>query len=162
MSKTIFVTVGSTHFDSLISLVDSPAFASAALSLGYSRIVAQVGAYPSPVRNLSRSFAYAPPDELARCLSAADLVIGHAGAGTIIEALQLGKPLIVVANESLMANHQTELARECCRRGALQMATTATLIDALARASAGRRIAFDGAPAAARIAAHFGFDTKAI
>ena len=59
----------------------------------------------------------------------ADLVIGHAGAGTIMEVLQLGKPLIVVVNGDLMENHQTEVAREFYQRGLLQMSTLDTFLD---------------------------------
>ena len=39
-----------------------------------------------------------------------------AGSGSIFETLQLGKPLIVVVNEDLMDNHQSELAEELAER----------------------------------------------
>ncbi len=40
----------------------------------------------------------------------ADLVLSHAGAGTVMEALRMKKKLVVVINTLLMDNHQTELA----------------------------------------------------
>lgn len=43
-------------------------------------------------------------------MNAADLIISHSGAGSIIEALSLRKILIVVVNTSLQGNHQTELS----------------------------------------------------
>ncbi|CCE73235.1 Piso0_000264 [Millerozyma farinosa CBS 7064] len=45
-------------------------------------------------------------DEITKC----DLVISHAGTGSIMDVLRLSKPLIVVHNENLMHNHQLEIA----------------------------------------------------
>ena len=41
------------------------------------------------------------------------------GSGSILEAVSLGKPLVVVINEALMGNHQTELAEQMSSMGAL-------------------------------------------
>ena len=40
------------------------------------------------------------------------LCFNSIGAGSIMESLELNKPLIVVINDQLMHNHQTELARQ--------------------------------------------------
>lgn len=40
-----------------------------------------------------------------------------------MEALSLQKPLVVVINDKLMDNHQTELARQLCKDGHLLYTT---------------------------------------
>lgn len=42
-------------------------------------------------------------------MEAADLIISHAGSGSLFEALSLDKPVIAVPNAILMANHQVHL-----------------------------------------------------
>lgn len=39
-----------------------------------------------------------------------DLVISHAGTGSILDSLKLKKPLIVCVNDKLMDNHQQQIA----------------------------------------------------
>jgi beta-1,4-N-acetylglucosaminyltransferase len=129
MGKRLFVTVGSTHFDELISIVDSPSFITLASSLGYTTITAQIGSFKGTVRHLTTFFPYAKPDEMKGHFERADIVIGHAGAGTIMEVLRLGKPLLVVVNENLMENHQTEVAYALRDRKLLKTATASSLME---------------------------------
>ncbi|RLV93115.1 UDP-N-acetylglucosamine transferase subunit ALG13 [Spathaspora sp. JA1] len=45
-------------------------------------------------------------------ISKADVIISHAGTGSIIDALKLQKKLMIVVNDQLMDNHQLEIAQE--------------------------------------------------
>ena len=55
-----------------------------------------------------RAFGFA--NNINTYISQADLVVSHAGTGSILDTLRLKKPLIVVTNDSLMDNHQAEIA----------------------------------------------------
>lgn len=129
MSKTILVTVGSTHFDALIKIIDSQEFIDEAKRQGYDKIIAQIGAYEGEIQNLKNFQKYMKPDEMKQAFADADLVIGHAGAGTIMEVMQLGKPLIVVVNDILMENHQTELASRLKKEDLITMSSTKDFLE---------------------------------
>lgn len=60
--------------------------------------------------------------------SSANAVIG---AGTILDALRLSIPLIVVPNPSLLDNHQVELAEELARQGYVVHGELEKLVEAL-------------------------------
>lgn len=63
----------------------------------------------------------------------AGLVIGHAGAGTILDSLEARKPIIVVANDLLMSQHQTEIANIMQSLGHLLSSTPSKLMEDLPR-----------------------------
>jgi len=56
-------------------------------------------------------------NQLQVILKNASLIISHAGTGTIIETLSLHQPLIVVINNTLMNNHQLEIAVKLAELG---------------------------------------------
>ena len=80
-------------------------------------------------------FAFAP--SLLPEISSASLVISHAGAGTCLDVLGLGKPHVVVVNEELMNNHQIELAEKLSEEGHLKHCVCDTLAQTLAEFDTG-------------------------
>ncbi|KAG8082241.1 hypothetical protein GUJ93_ZPchr0014g46897 [Zizania palustris] len=134
--RMVFVTVGTTCFDALVKAVDSEAMKEALLQKGYTDIVIQMGRgtyIPSKVSGSSTLqvdyFTFST--SIADYIREASLVISHAGSGSIFETLRLCKPLIVVVNEDLMDNHQSELAEELAERKHLFCARPQTLREAV-------------------------------
>jgi beta-1,4-N-acetylglucosaminyltransferase len=142
----VFVTVGTTKFDALIKAMDRHEVANALTKKGYSKLIMQMGAAqytPSvlfPDDKASGTlpnglhvsyFQFAP--SLADYMQQADLIISHAGSGSIFEALRLRKALIAVPNSILMHNHQAELAEHLQSLHYLFAATPDTLVDAIQR-----------------------------
>lgn len=110
--KNVFVTVGSTSFDELVQTVIDPVTIDHLKSLGCERLTIQAGKFPVGTKGdrdiKIRSYKYSK--DLTEDISNADLVIGHAGAGTCLEVLRQRKRLLVVINDSLMDGHQEEIA----------------------------------------------------
>ncbi|KAK3900438.1 glycosyltransferase [Staphylotrichum tortipilum] len=129
--RRCFVTIGATAgFGSLLEEVSSARFFQALAQHDYTVLEVQCGpdlaAFDSRVARLSdadkygvavRSFSYTDEmdEHIVACRGEASArpagcVISHAGTGTVGEVLGIGAPLIVVANPTLMDNHQLELA----------------------------------------------------
>lgn len=112
----IFVTVGhQMPFDRLIRAVDDWA-----QRCGRSDVFAQIG----ETRYRPNHFQATPflsPDEFNSKVRAASAVVAHAGTGTIIAALQLGKPLLVLPRLSKLGetrnDHQIPTARHFANAG---------------------------------------------
>ncbi|OTF81251.1 UDP-N-acetylglucosamine transferase subunit ALG13-like protein [Euroglyphus maynei] len=83
--RKIFITVGTTRFDRLIE----------------SLLLPEV-----------KLFDYCNGEIFSKYLNDSDLIIGHAGAGTVLQVLRLNKSLLIIINDNLMDNHQKELADE--------------------------------------------------
>lgn len=127
---TCLVTVGSTKFDKLIAAVDTDAFEAALLRLGITDLLVQKGATTLTLRKDSERGGEGNQKRLRRTvvdykhglsadIASAALVISHAGAGTILEAMAARVATVVVPNTQLMANHQIELAEGLGSRGHL-------------------------------------------
>lgn len=139
-SKNVFVTVGTTRFDELIAAITDPKVLDTLYCNGYHKLVLQIGRGDEidqehikqakyPIRVEQYRFKQSIRDDY----NSADLVIGHAGAGTCLESLELKKRLLVVVNEKLHDNHQLELARKLQQLGHLQYCTPSGLFDVLSQ-----------------------------
>ena len=129
---TCFVTVGTTSFDRLIEMINGKSlrqllvkqFSISHLIIQYGRgtVKPDLTAATAIDGLVVDSFDFKPT--LMEEMNAASLIISHAGAGSIMEALRLDKPLIVVVNDALMDNHQVELAQALERGGYLAFASS--------------------------------------
>eukprot|EP00794_Sanderia_malayensis_P005906 gene5906-6592_t len=130
-SKSAFVTVGTTRFDDLIRIVSSKECLLALKSKGFSQITMQIGnsetEIPPAKENLIQINWYRFKPSIQEDINNADLIISHAGAGSVLETLRSGKPSIVVVNEKLMDNHQTELAEAFAEKNNLVCCNTRSL-----------------------------------
>ena len=123
----IFVTVGTTEFNELIQTISSPEICKMLRDNGrYTSITIQIGKGAfEPVDDdtyLTMNHFRLKPT-ITEEMKKAELIISHAGAGSIFEALSLKKKVIAVVNESLMDNHQRELGEVLDRENNLVMTT---------------------------------------
>lgn len=135
-SKTCFVTIGATaSFSALIKAVLSKDFCKALQSHKYTDLLIQYGkdgktlyeqslslneedfqggsqlnisGFDIDMAGLGRYMRQAKGTGVKGAVDG--VVVSHAGSGTILDALRISVPLIVVPNTELLDNHQVELA----------------------------------------------------
>jgi len=136
MRRECFVTVGATaSFKGLIKAVMAPEFVKKLIELDYTRLVIQCGPDmplfqelkdASDLKDLEVSaFDFNKTglgQEMRGCkgnagISKMGVVVSHAGSGSILDAMRIDVPIIVVPNPELLDDHQTELALEVQRQG---------------------------------------------
>ncbi len=98
----IFVTVGEQlPFDRLVRTVDECA------SVIGQDIFGQIG--ETDLRPSSIEYEnFLDPDLFNEKFMAAELIVAHAGMGTIITALELGKPIIVMPRQAALGEHRND------------------------------------------------------
>ncbi|WP_318422585.1 PssE/Cps14G family polysaccharide biosynthesis glycosyltransferase [Photobacterium leiognathi] len=99
----VFVTVGTTTFDSLIRYSDI----AASIYDKYEFVFQKAKSDYIPINGLSFEFV----DNIDEYYNNADIVITHAGAGTIYRLLELNKKVIVVPNLERVDKHQLDIAQ---------------------------------------------------
>ncbi|GAA0892344.1 hypothetical protein GCM10009122_20230 [Fulvivirga kasyanovii] len=100
-NKKIFVTVGTTNYDNLIQFCDNK------LNKKKYSFIFQIGNGKYIPKN-HQYFTYT--SNIDDYYSKADIIITHAGAGTVYKLLEESKDVIVVPNLNLIDDHQKELA----------------------------------------------------
>ncbi len=119
----ILVIVGTERFsfDRLIKAVDR------LIEEGVLRdeVVVQMGASVYQPRR-AKFFKFVPFGEMSELISKASLVVAHAGAGTTLLSLQMGKPVILFPRMSRyfehVDNHQVDFARKMKEAGRVLVA----------------------------------------
>jgi UDP-N-acetylglucosamine transferase subunit ALG13 len=107
----IFVTVGTQlAFDRLIGAVDRWAAAD-----GRPAVFAQIGPSVLAPRHIEHA-CFIPPEECADRMREATAIVAHAGMGTILTALELGKPVVVMPRRASLGEHRNEHQLATARR----------------------------------------------
>jgi UDP-N-acetylglucosamine transferase subunit ALG13 len=112
----IFATVGSQEpFDRLIRAVDEWA-----VSRGRFDVLAQIGSSNFRPKHIEFT-KFIEPAEFNRVIRSASVVIAHAGMGSIISALEIGKPIVVMPRRGFLRetrnDHQVATAERFGSRG---------------------------------------------
>ncbi len=139
--KQLLVTVGTTEFDQLIEMIDNESFLSLMQKFGFQRLLVQHGRGIYSMKVLTAPLVAAKygievltmrfHDNLAEVIATCDLLIGHCGAGTILDTVSAGTALVVVINTTLQGNHQTELADMLEGQGQCKVTIPAKLLSCL-------------------------------
>lgn len=115
----IFATVGTQgQFDRLIRTIDEWASAN-----GRTDIVAQTGPSTYQSKHI-RTERFIDAVEFRQRVEAASLVISHAGMGSIITALELGKRIIVMPRRASFGEHRNDHQLATAKRFAEHSAIT--------------------------------------
>jgi UDP-N-acetylglucosamine transferase subunit ALG13 len=99
----IFVTVGTQGpFDRLIMAMDD-----LALSIPHIPIVAQIAESTYKVKNM-KHFQFTNSIEMESYFNSADLIVSHAGMGTIISAFERKKPIVIFPKLAKFGEHRND------------------------------------------------------
>ena len=146
-----FITVGTTSFDTLLHTLLTEDILRLFVDYGFTDLKIQHGRTSMTGLLQARKLAetvgidltlFDYKNSLNQDMKHADLIISHAGSGSILEALSLKKKLVVVVNQELLHNHQLELAQELGDKNYLFYTTCQELKSILEKALSRQQIEF--------------------
>lgn len=111
--KKVMVTVGTGSFEELVEIA----------SRWGDSVFIQYGAGRKPENRYCVDYL----DNIEAALKKSDVIITHAGAGTIYKLLEFGRKFVVVPNEARNDDHQLEIARYLENEGFALVLHTNTL-----------------------------------
>jgi UDP-N-acetylglucosamine transferase subunit ALG13 len=107
----ILVTVGTDlPFDRMVRVIDAWAG-----ETGRRDVFAQIGEGGWQPRHIPFAEFLSPP-EFAAKFAAARVIVSHAGMGTILTALHIGKPILVMPKKASLGEHRNEHQTATARR----------------------------------------------
>jgi UDP-N-acetylglucosamine transferase subunit ALG13 len=107
----IFVTVGTQlPFDRLITAVDRWAGAAPGRE-----VFAQIGRALFEPRHIKHA-RFISPEQCSERMAAAEAIVAHAGMGTVLTALELGKPVLVMPRRAEFGEHRNDHQLATARR----------------------------------------------
>lgn len=139
----ILVSVGTQlPFDRLVEGVDNWASRN-----GRTDVVGQIG-HTRFVPRAMTAYPFIPWQEFEEYRSQATLLVSHAGMGSILGALEMGKPLIIMPRLASLGEHRNDHQMATAQRFrgrdgiyvATDAATLTSLLDGYGDLSAGKRI----------------------
>ena len=133
-NKSCVVAVGSFMFDELIQAIDTPELIQILEEKGFTHLTIQMGRGSYSAKNLKSTdnltveiHKFTVLDVLIKQSS---LLISHCGAGILLEGLRADDTCcIAVVNETLMDNHQSEIADKLCDMNHIHKGTPSNVIE---------------------------------
>jgi beta-1,4-N-acetylglucosaminyltransferase len=121
--KQILITVGTTKFENLIKAIDTDNFYNMIIEHKFTKIIIQKGIGEYIPKNYEK---YKDKiniqistilNDFENIIKNSEIIISHGGAGIILECLKNKRKVIVCVNDTLMDNHQIELATTLDKEG---------------------------------------------
>ena len=115
-TKQFLITVGTTKFENLIKNIDKDEFYETIINHNFKKLIIQKGTgeyipkQHEKYKNKIDIQISTILNNFENIIKQSDLIISHAGAGILLESLKNKRKVIVCVNDTLMDNHQIELA----------------------------------------------------